>query len=461
MEDFHTKTLRLVKEAEYPEGETWNRILRDTLISGLTSDKICAKIIKEGKDVTLPRIMEIARLEVSTQRHIDRMQETAKVNYVQYGKGSKKGKPRSGKFQGSANSESSGCSGTPGNPSKYGGKGKKVPLPTDICWRCGKDRHQKGQPCKAVEAVCMNCSIKGHYEKVCITGQCSTHLVNVSKASISSTSYPDYYNEHGNPMYAHILNVQENNHRKHLIQSPISIDLEKVRNSVECSTCPTVLLKADTDANVNLMNSRTFDSIFNDRTMLQPSSLRMEAYRNNSAVEVLGRFHAFLRWKGRVYKQLFYVTNVNNSPNLLSRDGCYTIGVIKPCYSVEFTRNSSNFQANLEVTPTQPTQHLDEAKLHGDSFTNYENEGTVKDKWTDSKKCSSEKEELQGAPLMKQRILDVYCDVLLEFGSSLVILTSSSSNQISNPQDMHQGEFQFICRLLSTRKSGIWNNLEF
>ena len=55
------------------------------MISGLASDKICAKIIKEGKDVTLPRVMEIARLEVSTQRHIDRIQETAKVNCVQYG----------------------------------------------------------------------------------------------------------------------------------------------------------------------------------------------------------------------------------------------------------------------------------------------------------------------------------------------------------------------------------------
>ena len=34
--------------------------------------------------------MEIARLEVSTQQHcLDRMQETAKVNYVQYGKSTK------------------------------------------------------------------------------------------------------------------------------------------------------------------------------------------------------------------------------------------------------------------------------------------------------------------------------------------------------------------------------------
>ena len=60
LEDFHTKALRLVKEAEYSEGDTWNRVLRDTIISGFASDKIHAKVIKEGKDVTLPRVMEIA-----------------------------------------------------------------------------------------------------------------------------------------------------------------------------------------------------------------------------------------------------------------------------------------------------------------------------------------------------------------------------------------------------------------
>ena len=97
---------------------------------------------------------------------------------------------------------------------------------------------------------------------------------------------------------------------------------------MESYKCSTVLLKADTTADVNLMNSKTFDSLFN-RKELEFTSLRMEENENNSAVGVLGKFHAFLRWKGKVYKQLFYVNNVNNSPNLLSRDGCYTLGVIQ------------------------------------------------------------------------------------------------------------------------------------
>ena len=71
--------MRLVTQAGY-EGDAKDQVLRDTIISGLTSEKIRAKIVKEGHGVTLNWVMEIARLEVSTQQHLEQMQETAKVN---------------------------------------------------------------------------------------------------------------------------------------------------------------------------------------------------------------------------------------------------------------------------------------------------------------------------------------------------------------------------------------------
>ena len=89
--------------------------------------------------------MEIARLEVSMQQHLDRMQETAKVNYVQYGKltKSKKKKPQS-----SAGATSQGAGGHKGagghrglRPSRK--SSKRPPLPHDTCYRCGKGRHQR------------------------------------------------------------------------------------------------------------------------------------------------------------------------------------------------------------------------------------------------------------------------------------------------------------------------------
>ena len=142
---------------------------------------------------------------------------------------------------------------------------RKVPLPTDICWRCGKGRHQRGQPCKAVEAVCRNFSIKGHCKKVCMKGK-STHLVDVPNTSNHSDL--DYFNEHGDPVYAHahMVSVKEINCKKHLIQLPISVDFKKARNSEDC---PTVLLKADVGVGVNLMNLKTFDNLFHDRTVLE------------------------------------------------------------------------------------------------------------------------------------------------------------------------------------------------
>ena len=150
--------------------------------------------------------------------------------------------------------------------------------------------------------------------------------------------------------------------------------------------------------------------------MLELTSLRMEAYGNNTAVTVLEKFHAFLRWKGHVYRQLFYVTNANASPNLLSRNGCYTLGVLKPCYSVETSQNSSKFQGNTQVTLTQPTTHLDHTQMHGNSFVHCQNEGTVVEKCSHSTKQLLTKDQLQGMPLTKQDILDVYSDVFSRIG---------------------------------------------
>ena len=210
------------------------------------------------------------------------MQETAKVSYIQQGKGFKKGKAKSSEKGSKSGSGSSGkpyrssgkgrkvplpidicwrcgkgrhqkgqhkdrltgCRRLPrstisskekdsrkvkqnpvkkaqqvvgsssGKPYRSSGKGRKVPLPIDICWRCGEGGHQKRQSRKAVEAVGRNCSIKGHYEKVCMKGK-SIHLVNVPNTSTNSaSSESDYFNEHGDPVYAHMVNIKESNWKK-------------------------------------------------------------------------------------------------------------------------------------------------------------------------------------------------------------------------------------------------------
>ena len=348
--------MRLVTQAGY-EGDAKEQVLRDTIISGIASDKIRAKIVKEGHKVKLNRVMEIARLEVSTQQHLDRMQETAKVNYVQYGKSTKSKKGKKSTQSGASGSSHRGDRGH-GMSSKPSGKGRNLTFLQDICYRCGEGRHQKVQDYKAFDAVCRGCGKKGHFEKVCLK-KCSTHSLEVPQASTSTAgagaSEPLYFDDEGQPVYTYMVSVPHVN--KHLIKFPIALDHSTLRgrNKIEystgstghsncstvCSPLQSVLLKADTGADVNLMNRKTFDQLFGEAKVLQLTPIRMENY-GNTAVKVLGMFHAFLRWKDKVYKQLFYVTDCDRSPDLLSRDACYTLGVLKPCHTVENSTDSTD-----------------------------------------------------------------------------------------------------------------------
>ena len=261
--------------------------------------------------------MEIARLEVSTQHHLDRMQETAKVNYIQYGKSTKSKKGKKSTQSGASSHRGDRGHGTSSKPS---GKGKKLPFPQDTCYRCGKGRHQKVQDCKAVDAMCRGCGKKGHFEKVCLKGKCSTHSLEVPQASTSTAGAgagePLYFSDEGQPVYMYMVSVPHVN--KHLIKFPIALDYSTLRgrnkmensmSSTGCSDCSTVLLKTDTGADVNLMNRKTFNQLFGEtKGVLQLTPIRMENY-GNTAVKVLGMFHAFLRWKDKVYRQLFDVTD--------------------------------------------------------------------------------------------------------------------------------------------------------
>ena len=413
LEDFHTKALRLVAQAGYT-GAAKDKVLRDNIISGLASDKIRAKIVKEGHEVTLNQVMEIARLEVSMQQHLDRMQETAKMNYVQYGKltKSKKKKPQSSAGATGQGAGSHKGAGGHRGPRPSGKPNKRPPLLPDTCYRCGKGRHQKAQDCKAVDATCRGFGKKGHYEKVGLQGKCSAHSLETPQANSAGAgaSEPLYFNDEGQPVYTYMVSVPHAN--KHLIKFPVTLEPTALRrkgtNMDSSPSTPSVLLKADMGADVNLMNRLTFNQLFGEaKDVLKPTPIRMENY-GNSTVKVLGMFHAFLRWKDRVYRQLFYMTDCDRSPNLLSRDACYTLGVLKPCYTVEKT---------ITRKTTPPTVN---ACAKGDvvlkSPLHQKMNGSEEKMSNDSNKCSISQSQLKDHPLTKQDILQVYSDVFTGIG---------------------------------------------
>ena len=91
--------------------------------------------------------MEIARLEVSTQNHLNRMQETAKINYVQYGKSTKNKKGKMSQHSTPSTGSDRGRRGH-GTQPRLHGKGKKIPLPPGTCYHCAKGDIKKKQSAK-------------------------------------------------------------------------------------------------------------------------------------------------------------------------------------------------------------------------------------------------------------------------------------------------------------------------
>ena len=174
-----------------------------------------------------------------------------------------------------------------------------------------------------MDTTCRGCGKKGHYEKVCLQGKHSAHSLETPQTTSAGAgaSEPLYFNKEGQPVYTYMVSVPHAN--KHLIRFPITIEpmtLRRKGTDVDSSlSTPSVLLKADTGADINLINRKTFNQLF-DSKVLKPTPIRMENY-GNSAVKVLGMFHAFLRWKERVYKQLFYLTDCDRSPELVVK-GC-------------------------------------------------------------------------------------------------------------------------------------------
>ena len=104
------------------------------------------------------------------------------------------------------------------------------------------------------------------------------------------------------------------------------------------------------------------------------------------------------------------MTDCDRSPNLLSSDACYTLGVLKPCYTVENSTNSTD----STVSSRKPASN--KGDVVAKSFLHQKMNGSEVKLSDSSNKCSIMEKQLQGSPLTKQDILDIYSDVFTGIG---------------------------------------------
>ena len=112
-------------------------------------------------------------------------------------------------------------------------------------------------------------------------------------------------------------------------------------------------LQADTGADMNAINKKTFIELFPD-VELEESTHILQNF-DKRLIKPIGSFRCFLRWKGHKYRVKFEVMGIE-TPNLLSRETTFLMGILKKCLSVEKTQNNQISSPPVSGHSIPPTE---------------------------------------------------------------------------------------------------------
>ena len=262
-------------EAQYPASMK-ERVIRDTLISGISCEKTHDKITRKDGNLTLKEVKDIARMEYSTKPTINSKDDTvkAKVNYLKYNRTMTKAKEKVEVFlypsQGVSNE---------GTVTNKGPEASK-----SICYCCGKGKQSPGQKCSALEAICRKCKKKDHYTTFCQSSKSFKHEANLLKNSTDPADGKSiaFYQENRTPVYmaeTHMLftviNKSFPNKKDLVMEFLIELNYSSLNGKV--------FKKADTWADVNTLNEVTFKEMFQRFPIdkLQPNDIELTNYGNS------------------------------------------------------------------------------------------------------------------------------------------------------------------------------------
>ena len=157
----------------------------------------------------------------------------------------------------------------------------------------------------------------------------------------------EFYDKEGNRVTVssqHMLSMKHSKPQQELlVQFGIGKDFHSIDKKVT--------LKLDTGADVNAFNRTTFRKLFPDMA-LQPSTVMLENF-DKTMVKPMGTFKCFLHWKGKVYRIQVEVMDSEDTPNVLSRETTFLMGILKPCFVVkkvpEITDGTATMNCNSKA----------------------------------------------------------------------------------------------------------------
>ena len=108
-----------------------------------------------------------------------------------------------------------------------------------------------------------------------------------------------------------------------------------------------LILQVDTGADANAINKKTFDQLFPE-VELEESTFILKNF-DERLIKPIGSFRCFLRWKGHKYRVQIEVMGAD-TPNILSRETIFLMGILKKCFVTEKVSIKQNTQNPILVS---------------------------------------------------------------------------------------------------------------
>ena len=207
--------------------------------------------------------------------------------------------------------------------------------------------------CRARNVECDGCGTIGHYKIACKKSgnfpqksftnpqnSNSTGRMNVAAAVKEAALNADFLNEKGL--------LKEYQMKQMNVLSGRSTD-KPIMLEFGCGLTPLsfdrkLILQADTGVDANAINNKTFDEMFPE-VKLEESTFLLQNF-DKQLVKPIGSFRCFLRWRDHKYRVKIEVMGID-TPNVLSRETKFLMGILKTCYPVEkMPIKQTNTQSN-------------------------------------------------------------------------------------------------------------------
>ena len=217
-----------------------------------------------------------------------------------------------------------------------------------------------------------------------------------SNSVSTSQTEPYYYTECGPPIYVQSHMLQTMSTKVHKIPEKSNLMLKFPIRLLYKDLDQKILLKVDTGSDINCISLGTFQRLFLNQ-QFDRSMLILENY-SNSPVSIIGKFKAFIQWKGKVFHQEFHVTNVNSSPNLLSRGVSFRMEVLQTCFTVtgkelpqlsQMKQGKHSIDSNVRKSPLTMHKHSTDSSVRKSTLNMH----------------SINPESVSKSPLTKEKIL--------------------------------------------------------